>query len=407
VTDTIGGLAGDWSQMLEQRARKGGLSALAPEYAANMQLMMDREADTKQNTLGWANLQQRIAEHEFDLQYPGGTKERLIEIGQDVTAQKQQLEDDYANDRITEDQYKAGLENYARNRRIIEGVNTLKPETIETSSGTFSSVIGPDGTQVLTPLDIFIPERHTVKLSELEKQAEESRERLLLTGDMLEIASRPEGIKTGAFSNVMKHFGTFTATLKGGAVEYSNVLARLQAVPEGQPIPQDLLDDMEEIEQRFSANELAVINTQEYDAVGAQMVGKIIKLFGAGTGLSDADREFAQFASGLTSKKLNTAGVINILRRLQVNDDRVIKRYANEHGRIRNLIPTFLPPETAGMRVDRRASLEKLYGDFDVGFKSIDSPLYQEPTRPTVDEEGNIIATPQIRTWNEKEGKPW
>lgn len=44
----------------------------------------------------------------------------------------------------------------------------------------------------------------------------------------------------------------------------------------------------------FSVAEDDIANTEAYAATMAQNVGKIIKIFGAGTGLSDADREYAQ-----------------------------------------------------------------------------------------------------------------
>jgi hypothetical protein len=48
----------------------------------------------------------------------------------------------------------------------------------------------------------------------------------------------------------------------------------------------------------ISYNEDPVANTQAYGAVMAKQVAEIIKAFGAGTGLSDADREFAIKAAG-------------------------------------------------------------------------------------------------------------
>jgi hypothetical protein len=47
----------------------------------------------------------------------------------------------------------------------------------------------------------------------------------------------------------------------------------------------------------FNVSVDPIANTEAFAAVRAQEVGRIIKLFGAGTGLSDADREFAEKAA--------------------------------------------------------------------------------------------------------------
>jgi len=47
----------------------------------------------------------------------------------------------------------------------------------------------------------------------------------------------------------------------------------------------------------FKDSEDAVANTEAYVALRAKEVGRVIKLFGAGTGLSDADREYAEKAA--------------------------------------------------------------------------------------------------------------
>jgi len=62
----------------------------------------------------------------------------------------------------------------------------------------------------------------------------------------------------------------------------------------------------------FHASDDATANTEAFVATRAQEVGRIIKLFGAGTGLSDADREFAtKAAAGQIT--LNEASIRRIL----------------------------------------------------------------------------------------------
>jgi hypothetical protein len=56
----------------------------------------------------------------------------------------------------------------------------------------------------------------------------------------------------------------------------------------------------------------AISNSEAYVATRAQEVGRLIKLFGAGTGLSDADREFATKAAA-GSIELNEASIRRIL----------------------------------------------------------------------------------------------
>lgn len=56
----------------------------------------------------------------------------------------------------------------------------------------------------------------------------------------------------------------------------------------------------------------AIANSEAYVATRAQEVGRLIKLFGAGTGLSDADREFATKAAA-GSIELNEASIRRIL----------------------------------------------------------------------------------------------
>lgn len=79
ITSKIGNIAGDWSQMLEKRARAGGLSALAPEYSASMQNVMDREQKERELNMrfgpeGSATLSQRRLHSTFE----GGNGNQMI-----------------------------------------------------------------------------------------------------------------------------------------------------------------------------------------------------------------------------------------------------------------------------------------------------------------------------------------
>jgi hypothetical protein len=82
----------------------------------------------------------------------------------------------------------------------------------------------------------------------------------------------------------------------------------------------------------------ASANSQAYSATMAQNVGKLIKLFGAGTGLSDADRAYAEKMAGgkiaLDRKALEK--ILDITERASRN---VIKRYNKSVKGIKTNIP--------------------------------------------------------------------
>jgi hypothetical protein len=76
----------------------------------------------------------------------------------------------------------------------------------------------------------------------------------------------------------------------------------------------------------FHESDDAIANTEAFVATRAQEVGRIIQLFGAGTGLSDADREFAKKAAA-GDIELNEASIRRIL---DINDRaarNIIKNY--------------------------------------------------------------------------------
>lgn len=90
----------------------------------------------------------------------------------------------------------------------------------------------------------------------------------------------------------------------------------------------------------FNVSADPVANTQAFVAVRAQEVGRIIKLFGAGTGLSDADREFAtQAAAGDVTI---TRGAID--RILEINE-RASRNVINRFNKNLKLAPAGSIPE--------------------------------------------------------------
>jgi hypothetical protein len=82
-----------------------------------------------------------------------------------------------------------------------------------------------------------------------------------------------------------------------------------------------------------------VATTEEYIANAGRQVGQIIKLFGAGTGLSDADREYAQqIAGGNISipgdalMRIVKAARDTVKREVRAYDDRIRRRYGEGSG---------------------------------------------------------------------------
>jgi len=105
----------------------------------------------------------------------------------------------------------------------------------------------------------------------------------------------------------------------------------------------------------FNVAEDAVANSEAFIAAQAKQVANIIKAFGAGTGLSDADREFAEKAAGgkitMTEK--------SIRRILDINDRgsrNVLKRFNKEASMIDETMSPFPlgvdTPTTGGSQID-------------------------------------------------------
>jgi hypothetical protein len=82
-----------------------------------------------------------------------------------------------------------------------------------------------------------------------------------------------------------------------------------------------------------------VATTEEYIANAGRQVGQIIKLFGAGTGLSDADREYAQQIAGGNISipgdaliRIVKAARDTVEREVRAYDDRIRRRYGEGSG---------------------------------------------------------------------------
>lgn len=88
----------------------------------------------------------------------------------------------------------------------------------------------------------------------------------------------------------------------------------------------------------------ASANSQAYSANMAQNVGKLIKLFGAGTGLSNADRDYAEKMAGgkIALDRSALEKILDIQERAAQN---VIKRYNKSIKNIKSKIDLAVEPE--------------------------------------------------------------
>ena len=128
-----------------------------------------------------------------------------------------------------------------------------------------------------------------------------------------------------------------------------------------------LLDDPKFISGTLANARLAVAkaagidvaSTEAYFAGVGQQVAERITAFGAGTGLSDADREFAKkIAAG--EETLTTEGIRRIIRINAESARNVINRYNSERTRLAEKEPEVLdyyPEITVARQVKRRGTL--------------------------------------------------
>ncbi len=72
--------------------------------------------------------------------------------------------------------------------------------------------------------------------------------------------------------------------------------------------------------------------TEAFSSAGGVLVGSIIRLFGSGTGLSDADREFAAKIAGALPTT-SPQGLVRILTTIQQRGERQVQKYNNLNNR--------------------------------------------------------------------------
>ena len=88
----------------------------------------------------------------------------------------------------------------------------------------------------------------------------------------------------------------------------------------------------------FHAHDDAIANTEAYMSTMAQNVGKMIKQFGSGTGLSDADREYAEKMAGgkITLTRQSLERILDLSEKASRN---IIRRHNVQSKGVKTMIP--------------------------------------------------------------------
>ena len=137
-----------------------------------------------------------------------------------------------------------------------------------------------------------------------------------------------------------------------------------------------------------------VVNTEAYRAAIAQQVAQMVKNFGAGTGISDADRKFAEAASGgnISADPQSLARILSIAKvaagNVLMSHDRLVDSNRGATGALQQDLDTFRVPFelSAGTR-----------GAEDVGYNpASDQFRLQAPGKPGVPAGG---PKPRILKW--------
>ena len=127
----------------------------------------------------------------------------------------------------------------------------------------------------------------------------------------------------------------------------------------------------------FNEDDDDVANTEAYMATRAKAVGRIIKLFGAGTGLSDADREYAQQAAAgkITFTEEAIRRIIDIDNRAMIG---AIESFNDDFEKLPDRVKAILP--LGGVEVPAVGTVPAGAGLSQEEFDSL-SPEEQEEVR--------------------------
>jgi hypothetical protein len=103
-------------------------------------------------------------------------------------------------------------------------------------------------------------------------------------------------------------------------------------------------------------------NSQFYDTQGGILVGQIIKLFGSGTGLSDADREYAEKIAGAL-RKMQPKALKRVLTELRTIKKADVTRWNNKARNIAAKDLDFIQPWLVGVDTSFENEVNKLLGE--------------------------------------------
>lgn len=177
----------------------------------------------------------------------------------------------------------------------------------------------------IVPQSGLVTAEQTVKSSikQSEKLAEKSSEKLIDLGDKADEANMT--LTNNADARKLLNSGVYTGT----GANYKLALGKgLQTAG-------------------ISLNDDPIANTEAFTALRAQEVGRQIKLFGSGTGLSDADREYAtKMAAGQIT--LSDQSIRKILDISDKSSNNVINLYNKKAGKLPLQVQQYAPQVQSG-----------------------------------------------------------
>jgi len=201
-----------------------------------------------------------------------------------------------------------------------ENPNLSYAQALTQAQGLARQGLGYDASGNVAPVAGFVESQQAVKGSakQAENLAAKSSEKLIELGDKADEANMTLTNNTDA--RKLLDSGVYT----GSGANYKLALGKgLQTAG-------------------ISLNDDPIANTEAFTALRAQEVGRQIKLFGAGTGLSDADREYAtKMAAGQIT--LSDKSIRKILDISDKSSNNVINLYNKKAGKLPSQVQQYAP----------------------------------------------------------------
>ena len=201
-----------------------------------------------------------------------------------------------------------------------ENPNLSYAQALTQAQGLARQGLGYDASGNVAPVAGFVESQQAVKGSakQAENLAAKSSEKLIELGDKADEANMTLTNNTDA--RKLLDSGVYT----GSGANYKLALGKgLQTAG-------------------ISLNDDPIANTEAFTALRAQEVGRQIKQFGAGTGLSDADREYAtKMAAGQIT--LSDKSIRKILDISDKSSNNVINLYNKKAGKLPSQVQQYAP----------------------------------------------------------------